>query len=303
MTLIRTNAITGAALLALFLLVPACATDGGGQDEGDDVDDGSGGGGGDGDGDGDGNGDGDGDGGATTAFRVTDLDIRDPHIFIDGVGCQDVTATLNDSLATNLSEDNGSPADPESPDGLLDVSALLLFGSSDPARDGGALEVLLGADCSAPAESTACSRGAALAITGQATNQATSACQVVLPDTTTGSYTPAPPLPQGPCFAATDTAGDLVLDPFVLSDAAVAATYLGAPATGLASGVVRGFMSEADAEATVVETPIGNRNVASLLPGGKGSCASGDARDTGPDGTSGWYFYLEFTAATVDYSE
>ena len=62
-------------------------------------------------------------------------------------------------------------------------------------------------------------------------------------------------------------------------------------------------MRETDAEATMVETPLGNRTVASLLPGGEGSCASGDARDTGPGGESGWYFYLEFTAESVDYSD
>jgi hypothetical protein len=303
-TMITTRFCTAPlAVAAILMLATACATDdggSGGDGSGDMDDDGSGGGGGGGGGAGGGGGGGDG----ATAFRVTDLDIRDPHIFIDAIGCQDVTESpLNESLQSSITDDAGSPADPQTPDGLLDFSALVVMHPVDPAAATTSLELLMGADCTAPMESTSCSPGAAAVATAEAANAPSAACDIILADTTTGSYTPAPPVAPAPCFASDSTDGELRLDPFVLSDYAIAASYDGDPASGLVSGVVRGFMSEADAEATTVDTPVGARTVASLLPGGDGSCASGDARDAGPDGEPGWYFYLAFTAEVVPYPE
>jgi hypothetical protein len=76
----------------------------------------------------------------------------------------------------------------------------------------------------------------------------------------------------------------------------------------LINGIIRGFISEADADS--IELPaglplVGEQPVSSLFPGGTGNCRTGegiDDRDIGPDSEPGWYFYLNFTAHEVDWT-
>jgi hypothetical protein len=137
-------------------------------------------------------------------------------------------------------------------------------------------------------------------------------CLGVIPGTGSG-YSPAIATASAAggasCFASDaetitiDISGILI----TLQDARIAARYSGSPATGLVNGIVRGFISEADADATVLPDSlpiVGGQPLSSLLPGGSGNCASGDDRDVGPDGsTVGWYFYLNFAATARPYSE
>lgn len=273
--------------LASLLAAPACGgdDDSGGNRDGGAADSGPG-------------------GGPPTAFRLTDLDLRDPHVFAMIGACNDVTEVENDSFQTDISEDNGSPDDDQTPDGLLDLSGLAVFRPLDQAADDVALEVILGADCTAPIESTTCTKGDASSIAASGSNDASSACDVVLPDTTTNDYTPALEPAPAPCFAAAAANGVLEFGPFQLSEVAGAATYDGDPATGLVNGVLRGFLSEAHADATTVNVLLlGDVPLSSLLPGGTDNCADGDDRDTDSGGASGWYVYLTFTAEEVPYSE
>jgi len=89
----------------------------------------------------------------------------------------------------------------------------------------------------------------------------------------------------------------------VFEDADVAAEYVGDPATGMLNVLIRGFMSEADAQATIVQLPIlGATPLSDLLPGGTGCNVGHDDRDLGPDGvTMGWWFYFNGTAVEVSY--
>ncbi|HEY8146327.1 MAG TPA: hypothetical protein VIG06_26780 [Kofleriaceae bacterium] len=281
---------SGLFALGLVLVAPAC---GGDDDSGENRDDGGGGGG----------DDGGGNEGPVVAFRLTDLDLLDPHAFAQIGACNDVTAVQNDGFETDINEDNEGP-DADDPDGLLDLSGLAVFRPLDQAADEVNAEVLLGADCTAPIETTTCSKGDASSIQTSGSNDSASACDVVLADTTTDDYDPSPAPAPAPCFAVAGPTGVLEFGVFELSEVAGAATYDGDPATGLANGVLRGFLSEEHADAAMVDVPLlGEVPLSSLLPGGTDCCAEGDDRDTDSDGASGWYVYLTFTAVEVPYSE
>jgi len=120
------------------------------------------------------------------------------------------------------------------------------------------------------------------------------------------AYAPALSTPAGPCFttAAKSVQFDNAGIPVILEDAQYAASLTGGdPATGLAAGLMRGFVSEAVANATVITNPANpgqTFTLASLLPGGTGSCSTRNDKDL-HRGVSGWWFYLNFTAAPVSY--
>jgi hypothetical protein len=233
--------------------------------------------------------------GAPTAFRISDLDLRDPHVYYSAIGCTDATAILNQAIQKAIQTDSNA-------DGKLDVSLLAVF---RPLATSAASESweLRGADCVAPLASTSCTAKTMATLPATATNLASGTCLDALAGTTYAPYTPAISAPSGPCF--TSDLGTLQLGlatlPITLRDATIAATYTGAPTTGLASGLIRGFLSEADATAIMLPSPI-NAPLSSLLPGGTGSCATHDDRDVDA-GITGWYFYLNFTATEVPYAE
>ena len=242
--------------------------------------------------------------GPVVAYRLTDLDLRDPHAFAMIGACSDVTEVQNDGFETDIAEDNEGPDDSEDPDGLLDLSGLAVFRPLDQGANSVTVEVVLGADCTAPIESTSCSKGDAGSIVARGGNDASSSCDVVLADTTNGDYTPALQPAAAPCFDVAAPEGVLEFGPFRLSEVAGAATYQGDPATGLTNGLLRGFLSEAHADETTVNLPLlGDVPLSSLLPGGTDSCAEGDDRDTDSGGASGWYVYLTFTAEEVPFTE
>jgi hypothetical protein len=231
-----------------------------------------------------------------TAFRFVDLDLRDPHVFVSFLGCRDVTDTpffgfsVNGQIATSIGTDSDA-------DGLLDFSPLVVFRPLDPATETGAADVLTGA-CTAADPST-CSAGDATVASVAVTNTATGACLAAL-EGTTGNYTPAITSPTDACFSTSTATLQLMLAqiPITLSNAQVAAEYSGDPATGLVDGLLRGFISEADADATVLPATlplVGGRSLSSLLPGGTGNCSTRNDKDT-VDGVTGWWFYLNFTA-------
>ena len=81
-----------------------------------------------------------------------------------------------------------------------------------------------------------------------------------------------------------------------LSRATFGARYDSNPATQLQTGLIRGFLTQADATAARLPTTIaivGGRTIASLL-------RTAD-QDRLNDGTVGWWFYLNFTASPVRY--
>jgi hypothetical protein len=243
-----------------------------------------------------------------TAFRMTDLDLRDPHVFIRPLfGCNDATDTdvagqpsVNARLQEAITMDTDM-------DGMLELSPLQIFRPLDQAAPSGAMDILFG-ECTDPEATTMCAPPAMpMPIMTTATNMAM-ACLGTLPGTTSG-YMPGITLPAGPCYVsdAETLSFDLGGVPITLTDARIAGTYSGSPATRIINGLIRGFLSQADAETAMVDLGIlGMRSVASLLPGGMGSCRPEYMDGSGMDNngtTNGWYFYLNFTARVVPYTE
>jgi FlgD Ig-like domain len=254
--------------------------------------------------------------GAKTAFRMTDVDLRDPHMYMNVLGCRDVTDTdffgfsVNGELQTNIQTDGDVP-----PDGLLDLNVLIVFDPLDPLSPGGTL-TFGEAACTAPMGSTSCEPGsfpAPYSLTYQ--NGSVGTCLTTIVGTTYAPYTPEVTAPSAPCFVTDETS---MMLPFFIgmgtlnfSHVQIAATYVGDPASNLVNGLIRAFLSETDANNTILPASfpiVGSQPFGSLLPGGdppgagNTNCASHSDKDI-VDGVTGWWFYWNFTAVAVPYTE
>ncbi|MDX1999147.1 MAG: hypothetical protein SF066_15625 [Thermoanaerobaculia bacterium] len=251
---------------------------------------------------------------SAVVFRMSDLDLRDPHVFtnIPGLpvfGCLDFTdngfplglaPSFNAQLATSITTDGDG-------DGWLDLSQLLAFRPllffSEPRRlDTG------GGWCSPPTgEVLICSawRRPPVPLTTTYSFLDSGTCLAPVAGTTSG-YSPAVPAPTAQALCYFSTPRDFVLDvngvQVTLIDTQSGATW-DAVEGRFSPGLLRGFLTEAVANATLIpaEIPVvGGRPLSSLLRGGMGSCATGDDRDTHL-GQPGWWFYFAFEADAIGF--
>jgi hypothetical protein len=248
------------------------------------------------------------DGTRCVTFRFTDLDQRDPHAFGETLlGCTDITDVelfgqkgLNPLLEEFVTTDVTG-------NGLYEISLLLSFPSFDPAADGGVVDVLP-ALCQV-ADDSCTPRPGAVPERVAYVNRSSDSCLGIL-DGTTSNYDPPIQSTTAPCFVTDEldlvfSLGDVVL-PF--RNLRIAARYeMTEPAT-LTQGVMRGFLSEAEAETIVVPPDlgmgIGVNTLAELFPGNPGCCATTelglDDRDL-LNGVAGWWTYYNFPAAEVPF--
>jgi hypothetical protein len=281
------NRLTSPATLALALLMTlpmACGSDGGGGGNGD-------------------GGVGNGDGGNSTidanpntprtAFRISKMNLRDPHVFF---GNSNLTSTVDGQIKTAIETDDDMPAD-----GFLDLNATMVFRPLDQAAATTPLTISF-ANCTVPLASTSCTQDAATTlIPATATNDASASCLEAIAGTTTDyaqGATPVEPVP-APCFASNsvDVTVNLGSVTLPLKSARISATYVGDPATSMTTGLLMGYVTQADADATIVPVPIlGDKPLSDLL--------KAEDRDTSPDGVAngGWWFYLSLEAAEVTYT-
>lgn len=232
------------------------------------------------------------------AFRETDQDLRDPHIYSSGIGCTDFTDIVNNSLQTNIQNDGNG-------DTFLDASYMHLLQPLDTVDGGVGEHDSLSANCTAPMASTSCSADGSAAYASVYTTQTAGTCLAAVPGSVVHTYPTAITNPTAPCFAtaASTIAINLQGATVTLHDARIAATWSGAPTNQLTNGLMRGFLTETDANNTVVTLPIlGDRVLSSLLPGGTGNCQSGWTDKDVYNGVSGWWFYVNFSAAKVPYT-
>jgi hypothetical protein len=109
--------------------------------------------------------------------------------------------------------------------------------------------------------------------------------------------------PTNQCFASSerDIAISIQGSDINLRKARVAAVY----STGaLSTGLISGFLTEADAEKTVLEVAGFQIVLSSVLAGGKDACSTQPDKDsTMIDGvnTAGWWFYLNYSAVETGY--
>ncbi len=236
-----------------------------------------------------------------TGMRITSLALVDPHVFAGTLlGCLDGTGLANDELSKNLTGD-------KEPDGFLDLSPVVVFTPFTTSETVKPKIALNFAECTAPASSTTCTAGEQ-EFPAEGTNQASGTCLSPITGTTNSEYS-APNIPANQCFVTKGQTIVITLQGanITLYNARIAAKYKGT--TGLETGLLSGFVTEADAATTIVPLPDlagGAQPLAKLLRGGVGNCkdaspAKGD-KDTGPNGESGWYFYLNFTASAAPYS-
>jgi cysteine-rich repeat protein len=235
-----------------------------------------------------------------TAFRFSDLDVRDPHVFVRILTCSDVTDSnpffsVNGELQAAIQTDTDS-------DGLLDFAPTLVFRPFSQTAATMPVEVHF-ANCTAPAGST-CTRSGGMVTTATATNMSTGTCLAPLPNTAR-PYSPAITSTTGPCFVTSPIAVTINLGgiPVRLTSAQVAARYVGNPATSMTNGLLRGFISEAEADATIIPASfpiVGGRPLSSLLAGGTNACPGYSDKDTN-NGVVGWWFYMNFPATRTTW--
>jgi hypothetical protein len=233
-----------------------------------------------------------------TAFRLTKVNVRDPHVFVGASGaCADMTSQLD--VAINLGLDMAGVR------GLLFPTPVLVFRPLTPRARTSALEVH-NARCAAPANRATCSAGLLAPWRSTVSNASSGTCLEPVRGTTS-NYRPAIQSPSGSCFANNE--GDLLLRIpggwVTLHHARVGGTYLGANAHKIKDGLLRAFLTEADADAIVLPATlpvVGGKSVSALLGGGRGGCGPRADKDV-VDGIPGWWLYINFDASQVPWRE
>lgn len=245
------------------------------------------------------------------AFRFSSLYVRDPHFFVGLGNCNDITdmdanIALMDVQAVNAQFNDAIMADdPEMPDGSLDLSLLLIFrplAQGDGAT--GTLDFANG-NCLVPADATVCDllEGTELQPADYSVMASGTCQEPMAADLSPQNYNPQPGTTTGPCFSAgpSNVTIQTSFASLPLEQATVAAQFVGDPADGLMQGTLRGYMSVATAQATMLpmEFQLLVQTIDDLLPGAEGCCAGHDDRDMD---MMGWWFYADFTAESVPWN-
>jgi hypothetical protein len=232
-----------------------------------------------------------------TAYRITQLEMRDPHAYFSGIGgsCNDSNNIANDALQRPIDHDDNN-------DGYFDDSQVIVL--RPLAQDDGAMtpvSVYFKAQCTTNA--TTCKPGPLAPGNDTATSAATGTCLSSIAGTVK-PYNPAVMSATGPCFSigAVNVTASVFGTQVPLQQLQVGATYMGSPATGMMNGIIRGFLTQADADATSIAFGPFPARLSSFLPGGQNNCANFSDKDT-LGATQGWWLYFNFTAEAVPWSE
>jgi len=219
------------------------------------------------------------------AFRVSELKIVDPHIFLDPFGtgsCIDITnppgllnVNVNGLVADFIGE--CTPVDQGSAEPCTsDFNLVAIFDPLDQTPgEGGALQectfggnpclfnIGLVESCTHADGAISCDGSIANeAITTFSSAGAGTMCLAAHPGTTgpgnAGNYTPGVVATDGPCGVSgeLDLTLNLGSNPVItipLEGMELAAQYVGDPATGLINGLARGFLSESAADGILIE--------------------------------------------------
>ena len=215
---------------------------------------------------------------APACVDATDSDNPDGPSF-NGI----IDATIND-------DDDG--------DGVLDASPLLVLEPRGWPEGPGAVALVAGA-CTAPAETTSC-QTVDPPSTRWFNSLTDGLCRGPLTGTVNDEYDPAVSAINGPCFATHPAALTLAVQelPLNLTAATIAGDWSMIADGVIGPALLRGFLSEAEAEAIVFPDDIdviGGQTLASLLAGGPGNCATVSDMDE-LDGVDGWWFYFDIEA-------
>ncbi len=245
-------------------------------------------------------------------FRLDDLDLRDPHVYVDlgfPLGCwdftdQDLPLATRAAPSTPVSRRRSRPTTTATASSTLPSCSP--SGPSTRRRSALRLDVQ-GGLCTAPTAGTTCAPDpASPPQTSAYDGVAAGVCLAPVAGTTYGPYTPEAPAPVAPGFVSQARTIALALSgvPVPLRQAQLAAAFAGAPVDRFENGLMMGFLAASDADLILLppDLPlVGGQPLSILLPGGDGNCAGHDDRDE-LDGVSGWWFYFELTAAPAAWS-
>jgi hypothetical protein len=245
-----------------------------------------------------------------TAFALTSLELRDPHLYS---GCNDATAEVNTLVSDSLSGDTSGGAD-GGVDGNLDLGFAFVFRPLEQTSASGNTQ-FVDAECLAPAPPASCSAATGTAGTRFGyDNVGTGTCLGVRANTT-GGYTPGITVTTAGaagCWLGQQQSSlrlNLAGIPLVFDTARMAARWDGSPAGNLVDGLIVGFVSEATAQTILLPEGLGSPPLSTFLTGsGDHTCTdtgfTTDDSDVGPDGTTkGWWLYMNFTAVRVAWTE
>jgi len=237
-----------------------------------------------------------------TAFRINSLDLMDPHIYVSFIGCRDVTDSPLLGFSVNGELQNS--IDDYTINYITVHRPLNLAVATNP------MDLVDGTCTSAAPMPPICDIGPmGLVFPSTAHNMGVgSTCFTPDPTRLNSAYS-RPNTVTGPCFVS-DPVNIVVTisgTPIPLRDAIVTATYSGGvPPNQLVSGVLTGFLTEADARAAILPASlplVGGDSIWQHLAAARASgssCSTRDDRDTYM-GTTGFWFFLNFTATLADW--
>jgi hypothetical protein len=237
------------------------------------------------------------------AIRANEFQLVDPHVttLLFGVLCSDITSTLNDQIAPQLTEDGND-------DGYIDLNIITQFNTDQPAYITSRSLNLSAIDgrCPAPLFAEACEINTPTDNSIATIFSEESDCLAPTENTTSG-YMPAPNTSNSPCYATIPATSSFSFSGVELNfqEFQQGARYTGG--LELDNGLAKGFISEETAQNILFpnETPfIGGQSLASLLPGGFGNCSDSDDRDLFTDGeTMGWWFYFNTKSDFIELEQ
>lgn len=186
------------------------------------------------------------------AYRITGFALRDPHMFLenDDITINAINAPLNNAITMDATNDT-----------FLDFSTLFMFRPLDQTDMAMGEFYLVNAQCTAPVDTTTCDSypGTTASFTMYTM---TSVGPCMAPNVDELSDYPVAPEPPtgtpGPCFQSTPAEWSLRTPFFTvpMTEVMVGAQLIGDPADALMQGNISGFVSSADADATMVISPM-----------------------------------------------
>lgn len=241
-------------------------------------------------------------------FRMTDLDLRDPHLSLSVLfGCSDITDTpalgglvpgFNPSIEDQITMDADG-------DNNLDLNFNLIFRPFDPNGTGGTLDITQSTCTVASATMPTTCTIPDLQPLARTTYQ-NGTCLGPVPGTTNG-YTPPIATPSGSCFITPPAtlSADVGGITFTLENAQIGGEYTATNPPRIINGLIAGFVPESTVNAITIPAAIpilGGSSLSTLINGGMGNCSLIDDKDIGPSGAVGWWVYMNFEAEAVPFN-
>lgn len=251
---------------------------------------------------------------APPAFRVTKLWLRDPHIYtpilpspLDSFSCTDVTDASLLGYSANGQLQQSIDFDGTDMDSYLDLSLIANFDPLDTTDAATGNATIATGDCHKDTPRDCTESAGTTPQDTTYTNTGTGPCITIDASTvSSANYSPAIAIPTDNCFSTGEVTLDFTLSgaQITLQNVTVAAVYNGDPnVQSLITGVMRGFVSEADAQAATIDVMGMQISLDQLLPGTSVCPALHDDRDNlvpgDPKTTSGWWFYMNFEATRL----